>query len=183
MLIMKKIFKIGLGLLVISVLFSLFIKDDKKEVVNKEPDTNIASTETDPVEKESDNQTVDSNLINPYEGRKAEIYDIAHDRIKEGEYPNVTITDIKLNDNLGSPEDGDFILLINGTFDIKNSKDTGNNVLKMYANDLVATVANNGVTEVFEAAIFWKDDYNNRTVKYAYEYNDGEFSITDIMGE
>jgi len=41
--------------------------------------------------------------------------------------------------------------------------------------------------EVFEqkseAAVFWKDDYNKRNVKYAYEYKNGGFYVMDVAGE
>ena len=55
--------------------------------------------------------------------------------------------------------------------------------MKMYSDDLVATLAKKGITDISEAAIFWEDEYNNRNVKYAYEYKDGEFYIEDIAGE
>ena len=55
--------------------------------------------------------------------------------------------------------------------------------MRMYSDDLVATLAENGVTDISEAVIFWEDEYNNRTVKYAFEYRNGGFYITDIMGE
>jgi hypothetical protein len=44
-------------------------------------------------------------------------------------------------------------------------------------------LANQGFEDITEAAIFWQDDYNNRSVKYAYEYRDGGFFISDIAGE
>ncbi len=55
--------------------------------------------------------------------------------------------------------------------------------MKMYSNDLMASLAKKGITDISEAAIFWEDKYNNRNVKYSYEYKDGNFYITDIAGE
>lgn len=177
---MKKGIKIVLVLIVLATVFSFFTKDDGDHVTEKEPKTNLVATDdTTPIDS-NDKETI---LSNPYEGNKAEIYNIVMQRIESGDYLNTTISEIKLNDNLGTDIEGDYILLVYGSFDIKNSKETGNKVLRMYADDLMATLAGEGIVEVVEGAVFWKDDYNNRTVKYAYEYKDGEFFITDVMGE
>jgi len=56
-------------------------------------------------------------------------------------------------------------------------------MMRMYSDDMVATLANQGVNDVSEAVVFWEDDYNNRTVKYAYEFMNGAFYVADIAGE
>lgn len=179
----KKIFIGVLIFLAVAVGLALLSPDEDNE--QNEPDTApvTVSDSNSVVNEDEDVAANESGLANPYEGRKAEIYDIVLNRIESGDYLNTTITEIKLNDNMGDPADGDFILLVYGSFDIRNSKDTGNNVMKMYANDLMASVAGEGVTEIAEGVVFWKDDHNNRTVKYAYEYKDGNFYIADVIGE
>ena len=54
-------------------------------------------------------------------------------------------------------------------------------MMRMYSDDLVATLANQGIDDISQVAIFWKDEYNDRDLKYAYEYRDGGFYITDIV--
>ncbi len=177
----KKIFIGILIFLVASVGLALLSPDEDTE--QSTPDTTPAVVSDNELTANEDEVPAGNELANPYEGRKAEIYDIVLSRIESGDYLNATITDIKLNDNLGTDTEGDYILLVYGSFDVKNSKETGNKLLRMYADDLMASVAGEGVTEVIEGAVFWEDDYNNRTVKYAYEFEDGNFIITDVMGE
>jgi len=116
--------------------------------------------------------------------RSTEIENAIRSRIDEGKYNNAKLDKITINNDYGSdsPEDY-FIALVYFVFDIKNTRATGNEVMRMYSDDLVATLANQGIEDITEAAIFWQDDYNNRSVKYAYEYRDGGFFISDIAGE
>ena len=176
----KKIFIGVLIFLVASVGLALLSPDEETE--QSTPDITPTVVGDDEPVANVDEDPAGNEFANPYEGKKAEIYDIVLNRFESGDYLNTTLTDIKINDNLGSDEGG-YILLIYGSFDVKNSKETGNKLLRMYADDLMASVAGEGVTDVIEGAVFWEDDYNNRTVKYAYEFKDGNFIITDVMGE
>lgn len=114
--------------------------------------------------------------------RKSKIEKAIRDRIDDGDYLSAKLTKININDNLGA-DDGTCIALIYFDFDIKNTRNTANEMMRMYSDDLVATLANQGITDISEAAVFWKDDYNNRNVKYAYEYRNGNFYVADIAGE
>jgi len=176
---MKKSLKIILGVVAFFIIASLFIEnpDEKKdEVQSADEPVAVENIEEENVEE-------DEVLINPYEDRKAEIFDIALKRIKENDYSLCTINEIKINDNLGTEVNDDYVLLVYGTFDVKNDIETGNGVMRMFADDLVAYMSKEGVDDVIEAAVFWEDDYNNRNLKYAYEYRNGAFYITDVMGE
>ena len=62
-------------------------------------------------------------------------------RIDEGVYKNTKLDRITVNENLGTEEDGDYIALVYLIFDIKNTKETGNEVMRMYSDDLAATLA------------------------------------------
>jgi len=115
--------------------------------------------------------------------RKSEIEALIKDRINDDDYKNTKLDRITINENLGTDTPNDYIALVYFEFDIQNTRKTGNEVMRMYSDDLVATLAENGVTDISEAVIFWEDEYNNRTVKYAFEYRNGGFYITDIMGE
>jgi hypothetical protein len=66
---------------------------------------------------------------------------------------------------------------------IKQSIITANQMMKMYSDDLVATIAKKGIQDISEAALFWEENYNNRNLKYVYEYRNGGFYVTDVMGE
>ncbi|ABR48767.1 hypothetical protein Amet_2615 [Alkaliphilus metalliredigens QYMF] len=168
---MKKALKILLGITAVIIVISFLggNSDNNDEV---DPVDDVAAIENAQEEKS----------INPYEGEKAELYDLIAGIINEGGYLNTTVNEITLNKDMNSGEGG-YILLVRGTFDIKNSRENGNDVLRMYSNDLMGTLAKEGVEDIIESAIFWHDDYNDRTVKYSYEYKDGQYEMYDVMGE
>lgn len=115
--------------------------------------------------------------------RKSEIEKAIKDRINEGYYHSVSIEEITINDDMGKDEEGYYIALIKLYFEIKNRRKTANEMMRMYSDDLVATLANKGIEDISEVVVFWKDEYNDRSLKYVYEYKDGGFYIADIMGE
>lgn len=120
-----------------------------------------------------------TNLIVQKPNRKEEIEKIIKKRFDDGDYKNVKLDRITINENLGTDNPDDYVALVYFKFDIRNKKETGNNLMGMYSDDLVATLAKQGITDISEAAIFWEDDYNNRKLKYAYEYRNEGFYITD----
>lgn len=103
--------------------------------------------------------------------------------IDEAGYKNTVIEKITVNENLSTEEPNDYIALIYLAFDIKNTRETGNKMMRMYSDDMAATMADKGMSNIGEASVFWKDEHNSRTVKYAYEYRDGGFYLVDVMGE
>ncbi len=103
--------------------------------------------------------------------------------IDDAGYQNTLVDKIAVNENLGTDAPDDYIALIYLVFDVKNSRGTGNQMMRMYSDDLVATMAQKGTTSISEVAVFWEDEYNSRTVKYVYEYRDGGFYLVDVMGE
>jgi hypothetical protein len=113
--------------------------------------------------------------------RRDRIKEIIEDRIQEGEYLNTTLDKVTINDDLGNEEEGYYIALVYLEFDIMNSEKTGNEVMKMYSDDLVSTIANKGVEDISEFVVFWEDEHNDRSLKYAYEYKDGGFYIADVV--
>lgn len=115
--------------------------------------------------------------------REDEIESVINNRINEGEYNDSTLEKIQINKDMSQEDSDKYIALVYLTFDIKNSTKTANDMMRMYSDDLSATLADKGVEDVTEVAVFWKDEYNNRDVKYAYEYKDGKFFVSDIAGE
>lgn len=111
--------------------------------------------------------------------RKDEIKKAIKVRLDEGKYSNVKLKDITINDNLGIDEPGYYIALVYLNFNVKNRVKTGNDVMALYSDDLVATLANKGIKDVSEVAVFWRDEYNNRDLKYAYEFKGEGFYLTD----
>ena len=104
---------------------------------------------------------------------------ILRDRISD-QYSNTVIDSITINDNAGTSEDGDYIALVNLTWNVKNSGATSKKMLQMYSDDLAATLANENDT-VQEIAIFWKVPYLNDNAKCSYERKSGGFAYMDMM--
>lgn len=129
--------------------------------------------------EEAGNQKIEDREIN----RKSELEKAIRNRINDGDYTYTKLDRITINENLGTDIPDDYIVLVYFIFDIKNTRNTGNNLMRMYSDDLVATLANKGITDISEAAIFWEDQYNSRSVKYAYEFRNDGFFIMDIAGE
>ncbi|KKG07223.1 hypothetical protein [Methanosarcina mazei] len=117
-----------------------------------------------------------------FKARQNEIARAVQTTIDDRNYRSAKQTGLTINYNLGL-EDGSFVVLVYFDFTAKNTRNTANEMMKMYSDDLVASLANQGITDISEAAIFWKDDYNNRNVKYAYEYKNNGFFVSDIAGE
>lgn len=115
--------------------------------------------------------------------RKKEIEKVVKSRIDEGDYTSTKLDKITINNNLGDEEEETYITLVYMEFDIKNRRNTANEMMRMYSDDLAATLAKKGIDDVAEIAVFWEDEYNERDLKYAYEYKDGGFFIMDIAGE
>lgn len=146
-------------------------------------DSQVDKSSPDRPKEEAKTTEVDADINDPIFDRKSEIETLIKDRINDGDYGDAKLEKITINENLGTDKPDAYIALVYLDFNRANKRQTGNEVMRMFSDDLVATLAKQGVTDVSEAAIFWKDDYNNRNVKYAYEYRNGGFYITDIMGE
>lgn len=157
------------------------IKDKEDLVVKGE--IKEADTQQEDMKKNQEKDDNNTEVLDVELDRKEEISDMIKSRISDGEYKNVKTDKITINENLGTDIEDDYIALVYLLFDIKNKKDTGNKLMRMYSDDLAATLANEGIEDVVEIAVFWEDEYNNRSVKYAYEYKDGAFYIMDIAGE
>ncbi|KGO14289.1 hypothetical protein NZ45_07975 [Clostridium botulinum] len=155
------------------------VSQQKEDEKNKE----IEESKQEVVEdnKKSENSEDKSKPIEQKKDPKSEIETSINDIFNNGDYTNAKLNSITVNENLGTDISNDYIALVYLKFDIKNSRKTANEVMKMYSDDLVAKLAS--CSEISEIAVFWEDEYNNRTVKYAYKHKNDGFYIMDIAGE
>ncbi|GAA0735730.1 hypothetical protein [Clostridium oceanicum] len=189
--------KLLITIILVLTLISLIGCGSKNENKNSTKETKTVSqqnkSEKNKEIEESKQEVVDDNknLKNnenknkPIEPKdhKSEIKTSIKDTFNNGDYTNAKLTSITINENLGTDVSNDYIALVYLKFDIKNRRKTGNKVMRMYSDDLVAKLADQGITDISEAAIFWEDEYNSRSVKYAYEYKNKGFYIMDVAGE
>lgn len=109
---------------------------------------------------------------------KEQIEKILTDRIEE--YHNTVVERITINDDLGTEDENDYIALVYLTWNTKNNGKLSKEMLKMYSDDLAATLANENDT-VQEIAIFWTVPYLNDTAKCSYERVPAGFAVMDEM--
>ncbi len=98
-------------------------------------------------------------------------------------YKSTTVSNITVNENLGTDTEGDYILLVDLTWDVKNSKDTTKKMLAMYSQDFAARVGTD-LQNVSEVTAFWKVPHYSKTdnvVKYTYTRKDNGMYQTDAM--
>lgn len=110
---------------------------------------------------------------------KEQIEKILTDKIEE-EYTSTVIERITINDNLGTEEKNDYIALVYLTWNQKNSGKTSKEMLRLYSDDLAATLANQNDT-VKEIAIFWTVPYLNDSAKCSYERVNNGFAEMDMV--
>ena len=94
------------------------------------------------------------------------------------EYSSTDITDFKLNDDLGTEAEGDYIALVYLPRNVKNSEATSKDMLKMYSDDLAVYAAEKCPT-IQEIAVFWKVPYLSKNAKYSYERKGDAMYVTD----
>ena len=128
---------------------------DLKEIPSVEPAYEDGSTE-----KEIQNYAV--NIIND-------------------NYTDTDIEQMEINENLGTEEDGDYIILARLTWNTKNSGTSSKEMLEMYSSDFAARIGAEQPA-VNEVAIFWTVPYlDNANAKWAYERKDEGMYLSDNM--
>lgn len=95
------------------------------------------------------------------------------------QYRNTDVTGVTINEDLGTDAGGDYIILVYLTWNVKNSAKTTKEMLRMYSDDLAATIAGD-YPEVNEIAVFWKVPYlTTNNSKWAYERRGDNMYLTD----
>lgn len=93
-------------------------------------------------------------------------------------YDKTTVDNINVNENAGTEEDGDFVVLVDLTWDVKNSVNTTKEMLEMYSSDLAART-NQQFESISEIAIFWNIPYHGSDGKVSYEKVEGGMKLSD----
>lgn len=139
-----------------------------------------------PTEKPWSTQTPEEppeeSPIDLVEQAKQDIEAVAR-KICEENYTLTTISSVTVNENYGTDEDGDYVLLVYVTWSQKNPQDLTKTVLSMYSEDYAARVGTD-INNVSEFTVFWTVPYYSETdtaVKYSYERRDGGMYQTDSM--
>lgn len=108
--------------------------------------------------------------VDPIEQAKQDIEEATRALFAEW-YKNTTVDSVTVNEDLGTEADGDFVLLVYATWDVKNSVKMTNKVLAMYSEDFAARVGQD-LENVQELSVFWTVPYyseDDTSVKYSYE--------------
>lgn len=130
-------------------------------------------------EKEADKITLKDYEVladnwEAYEKKQAkeeEIKDIEKtikDRVSD-EYSRTVIKKIDINENLGTDDEDDYIVLPHLKWDVENKPKMTREMLEMYSDDLAATLAKH--TNITEITIFWEVPYHlegNNVAKMSY---------------
>ncbi len=96
-------------------------------------------------------------------------------------YTDTDIEQMEINENLGTEEDGDYIILARLTWNTKNSGTSSKEMLEMYSSDFAARIGAEQPA-VNEVAIFWTVPYlDNANAKWAYERKDEGMYLSDNM--
>jgi hypothetical protein len=121
--------------------------------------------------------------IDPVEQDKADIEAAARDIVAQ-HYTSTDVSSVTVNENYGTDEDGDYVLLVYLTWNVKNSVDMTNKMLAMYSEDFAARVGTD-IPKVNDFAVFWTVPYYSETrtaVKYSYLRNgDGMYEDSHMI--
>ena len=152
----------------------------KRDVQPSETANKAPLTETTPTTDVSETEEPAADVLDNTEEPMASIERVIRSRIND-EYTFSNIDRITINDDLGTDAEGDYIALVYITWTQKNSGKTSKEVLKLYSDDLAATVAQE-CENVQELAIFWTVPYlNNANAKCSYERKNGAMYEMDMM--
>lgn len=97
------------------------------------------------------------------------------------EYMDTTVNRVTINDNYGSEADGDYIVLVYLTWDVKNSGKTSKEMLDLYSSDMAAKMYDD-LPSVQELCIFWTVPYlNDGQAKISFERNSSGMVYMDTV--
>ena len=101
---------------------------------------------------------------------KQEIRQTLTDLVEQN-YTSTEVSDITINENLGTDKSGDYIALVTLTWNVENNPDLTKKMLAMYSEDCAARVSSD-IPRVSELCIFWIIPYysdSDTIAKYTYE--------------
>lgn len=123
-----------------------------------------------PAQTEPTEETPPPEEVDPIEQAKQDIEEATRALFAEW-YKNTTVDSVTVNEHLDTEKEGDFVLLVYATWDVKNSVKMTNKVLAMYSEDFAARVGQD-LENVQELSVFWTVPYyseDDTSVKYSYE--------------
>jgi len=110
---------------------------------------------------------------------ESDLIRISIDSHVSSEYDKTSVDRITINDDYG--KGSGYIALVYLTWNVQNRAETTKKMLRMYSDDLAATIAKE-YSSVNEIAIFWTVPYlTNNTSKWAYSCEGGGAYCTDIV--
>lgn len=97
-------------------------------------------------------------------------------------YNQTDVDRIEINENYGTDAYGDYVALVYLTWNVKNSAGTTTDMLRMYSDDLAATIGTD-LLNIEEVAIFWTVPYLNASGKWAYSRKgEGMYKTDEVIG-
>ncbi len=134
----------------------------------------------------SDNERLSQNeeINYSYEvgTEKRNIEEAGFRRIKEN-YEDTEIDRVVINDDVGTDNDGDYIVLTYVKWNRQNKEETTKDMLRMYCDDFAASLGNE-FSKINEVVMFWDVSYHSDkgTSKCAYERREGGMALSDKAG-
>lgn len=148
--------------------------DVKKNTEIESETTLIESRETKDTEKTVESEVTENTEISEYDKVKTQIKSYIN-----ANYTNTILDDLTVNDDLGTDADGDYVVLVNLTWNQKNTGKTSQEMLDMYSSDMAARIYQD-MPEVQELCIFWTVPYlNDGTAKISFERKDNGMAYMD----
>lgn len=123
-----------------------------------------------PAQTKPPEETPPQEEVDPIEQAKQDIEEATRALFAEW-YKNTTVDSVTVNEHLGTEKEGDFVLLVYATWDVKNSVKMTNKMLAMYSEDFAARVGQE-LENVQDLSVFWTVPYYSEddvSVKYSYE--------------
>lgn len=150
------------------------IESETTLIESQETEKFTESQETKDTEKTVESEVTENTEISEYDKVKTQIKSYIN-----ANYTNTILDDLTVNDDLGTDADGDYVVLVNLTWNQKNTGKTSQEMLDMYSSDMAARIYQD-MPEVQELCIFWTVPYlNDGTAKISFERKDNGMAYMD----
>ena len=150
------------------------IESETTLIESRETEKFTESRETKDTEKTVESEVTENTEISEYDKVKTQIKSYIN-----ANYTNTILDDLTVNDDLGTDADGDYVVLVNLTWNQKNTGKTSQEMLDMYSSDMAARIYQD-MPEVQELCIFWTVPYLYvGTAKISFERKDNGMAYMD----
>lgn len=150
------------------------IESETTLIESQETEKFTESRETKDTEKTVESEVTENTEISEYDKVKTQIKSYIN-----ANYTNTILDDLTVNDDLGTDADGDYVVLVNLTWNQKNTGKTSQEMLDMYSSDMAARIYQD-MSKVQELCIFWTVPYlNDGTAKISFERKDNGMAYMD----